>query len=190
MKSINTRLQEMTNKLSSEELFKSNGLGNEINFHVFDYDPEDEYVIRDYLDNYLLTKTKLNIKVFDIYEIIIDILKEKGFLEKVFEYEKIKGTKYVNSVIVKTLGINTNNDLIMKRIKSEIESKQIIMIIGIGKCYGIVRGHNILNALHSIITNNPLIMMYPGKYDGQSFTLFNKLSNDNYYRAFQFIDRK
>ncbi|MEG1009296.1 MAG: DUF1788 domain-containing protein, partial [Clostridia bacterium] len=111
MKSINTRLQEMTNKLSSEELFKSNGLGNEINFHVFDYDPEDEYIIRDYLDNYLLTKTKLNIKVFDIYEIIIDILKEKGFLEKVFEYEKIKGTKYVNSVIVKTLGINTNNDL-------------------------------------------------------------------------------
>ena len=42
MKSINTRLQEMTNKLSSKELFESNGLGNEINFHVFDYDPEDD----------------------------------------------------------------------------------------------------------------------------------------------------
>ena len=38
MKNINTRLQEMTNKLSSKELFESNGLGNEINFHVFDYD--------------------------------------------------------------------------------------------------------------------------------------------------------
>ena len=47
MKSINTRLQEMTNKLSSKELFESNGLGNEINFHVFDYDPEDEYIVRD-----------------------------------------------------------------------------------------------------------------------------------------------
>ena len=42
MKNINTRLQEMTNKLSSKELFESNGLGNEINFRVFDYDPEDE----------------------------------------------------------------------------------------------------------------------------------------------------
>jgi DNA-directed RNA polymerase specialized sigma54-like protein len=105
MKTINTRLQEMTNKLNSKELFESTGLGNEINFHIFDYDPEDEYIVRDYLDNYLLKKTKLNLKIFDIYEIIVDILKEKGFLEKTFEYEESKGTKYVNNVIAKTLGI-------------------------------------------------------------------------------------
>ena len=82
MKNINTRLQEMTNKLSNKKLFESNGLGNEINFHVFDYDPEDEYVVREYLENYLLKRTKLNIKVFDIYDIIIDILKEKGIILK------------------------------------------------------------------------------------------------------------
>lgn len=190
MKSINARLQELTNKLGSSDLFESNGLGNEINFHVFDYDPEDEYIVRDYIDNYLLKKVKLNIKVFDIYEIIIDILKEKGFLEKVFEYEKSKGAKYVNNVISKTLGISSNSDLIMKKIKSEIEPNQIILITGIGKCYGIVRGHTILNNLHSVITNNPLIMFYPGSYNGQSFKLFNKLENDNYYRAFQFVGRK
>ena len=69
MKNINTRLQEMTNKLNSKELFESNNLGNEINFHVFDYEPKYEYVVRDYLDNYLLKKSKLNIKVFDIYNI-------------------------------------------------------------------------------------------------------------------------
>src|SRR5699024_3545081 len=105
MKNINERLQEMTNKLSSKELFESNGLGNEINFHVFDYDPEDEYVVREYLENYLIKRTKLNIKVFDIYDIIIYILKEKGFLEKCFEYEKKKGPKYLNTIISKTIGI-------------------------------------------------------------------------------------
>ena len=51
MKSINARLDEMTKKLSSKDLFESNGLGNEINFHVFDYDPEDEYIVREYLEN-------------------------------------------------------------------------------------------------------------------------------------------
>ena len=178
MKNINTRLQEMTNKLSSKELFESNGLGNEINFHVFDYDPEDEYIVRDYLDNYLLRKSKLNIKVFDIYDIII-------------EYEKKKGAKYLNQIISKTIGIGSSNDLIMKKIKNEVtEQNQIVIITGIGKCYGIVRGHTILNNLHSIITNNPLIMFYPGSYNGQSFKLFNKLENDNYYRAFQFVGRK
>ena len=191
MKNIYTRLQEMTNKLNSKELFESNGLGNEINFHVFDYDPEDEYIIRDYLDNYLLKKSKLNIKVFDIYDIIIEILKEKGFLEKCFDYEKKKGAKYLNQIISKTIGIGSSNDLIMKRIKNEVaEQDQIVFITGIGKCYGIVRGHTILNNLHSIITNNPLVMFYPGIYNGQSFRLFNKLDNDNYYRAFQFVSRK
>ena len=190
MKNINTRLQEMTNKLSSKELFESNGLGNEINFHVFDYDPEDEYIVREYLENYLLKRTKLNIKVFDIYDIIIDILKEKGFLEKCLEYEKKKGAKYLNTIISKTVGIGSGNDLIVKKIKSEVEPEQIIIITGIGKCYGIVRGHTILNNLHSVITNNPLIMFYPGSYNGQSFKLFNKLENDNYYRAFQFVGRK
>ncbi len=189
MKNINIRLQEMTNKLNSKELFESNGLGNEINFHVFDYDPEDEYIVREYLENYLLTRSKLNIKVFDIYDIIIDILKGKGFLEKCFEYEKKKCAKYLNTIISKTLGIGSCNDLIVKKIKNEVEPNQTIIITGIGKCYGIVRGHTILNNLHSVITNNPLIMFYPGSYNGQSFKLFNKLENDNYYRAFQFVER-
>ena len=190
MKNINTRLQEMTNKLSSKDLFESNGLGNEINFHVFDYNPEEEYIVREYLENYLLKRTNLNIKVFDIYNMIIDVLKEKGFLEKCFEYEKKKGAKYLNDIISKTMGIGSRNDLIVKRIKNEVKPNQIIIITGIGKCYGIVRGHTILNNLHSVITNNPLIMFYPGNYDGQSFKLFNKLDNDNYYRAFQLVSRK
>lgn len=191
MKNINTRLQEMTNKLSSKELFESDGLGNEINFHVFDYDPKDEYIVRDYLYNYLLKRTNLNIKVFDIYEIITEILKEKGFLEKCFDYEKKKGAKYLNQIISKTIGIGSSNDLIMKKIKNKkVEHDQIVIITGIGKCYGIIRGHTILNNLHSIIINNPLIMFYPGSYNGQSFKLFDKLENDNYYRAFQFVGRK
>ena len=189
MRKINERLQELNDKINSGKVVESSNLGNEINFRVFDYDPEDEYIVRDYLYNYLLKRNK-DIIVFDIYDIIINILKEKGFLEKTFEYEKKKGTKYVNSIIQKTLAISSNNDLIVKYIKEKTEDKKIIIITGIGKCYGIIRGHTILNNLHSVITNNPVIMFYPGIYDGQSFRLFNILENDNYYRAFQLVSRK
>ena len=190
MKSIQERLDEMTIKLGSEEFKNSYGLGNEVDFHVFDYDAEDEYIVRNHI-KYMVEKRKdLNLKVFDIYEIIIEILKEKGFLGKVFEFEEKKGTKYVNSIISKTLGISTNNDLIVKYIKENIEPGVTILITGIGKSYSIVRGHTILNNLHSVVTSNPLVMMYPGSYDGQSFQLFNILNNDNYYRAFQFVGRK
>jgi hypothetical protein len=30
-------------------------------------------------------------------------------------------------------------------------------------------------------------MFYPGRYDGLSLKLFNKLSDDNYYRAFRLV---
>lgn len=186
---IEKRLDELTSKLESKEFQNSYGLGNEVDFHVFDYDPEDEYLVRDHLE-YLKSKPNLNLKVFNIYEIILDILKEKGFLEKVFEYEKKKGTAFTNNVISKTLCISTNNDLIVNYIKNNIEPGETIIITGIGETYQIVRGHTILNNLHSVVTNNPLVMFYPGVYDGQSFRLFNKLESDNYYRAFELVERK
>jgi hypothetical protein len=33
----------------------------------------------------------------------------------------------------------------------------------------------------------PVIMLYPGSYDGQSLKLFSKFTDDNYYRAFNLI---
>ena len=80
MKSISQRLQELTEKLNNDDIFKSVGLGNEINFYVFDYDPVDEYVVRDYLYKYLIEK-KDNILIFDIYDIIIDYLKLYALLK-------------------------------------------------------------------------------------------------------------
>ncbi len=186
---INTRLQKLSEIIGSSSFKNSRGLGNEVNFHVFDYDPEHEYIVKDHLE-YLLKQENLNLKEFNIYEIIIEILQEKRFLEKVFDYEKQKGTKYVNNIIVKTLGISSNSDLVVDYIRNRVEDDQIIIISGIGNCRPIIRGHTVLNNLQSVITKNPLVMLYPGKYDGQSFSLFNQLSSDNYYRAFQIVSRK
>lgn len=189
MKNINMRLDELTNKIINNELLSKNGLGNEINFHILDYDPLDEYEVREYLNNYLSVKFTDKVKVVNIYKLIIDILEENGFLEKVFEYEKTKGVEYVNNLISKTLGISNNGGMFVEKIKKEIEEDKIIILTGISECFGIIRGHTILNKLHSLVTDNPLIMCYPGSYNGQSLKLFNKLENDNYYRAFPLVGR-
>lgn len=190
MRTIQSRIDELIDRVNTGDVLDSSGLGNEVNFRVFDYDPDDEYVIRDNI-NYIVGKHD-NIQVFNIYDIIIEILKSKGFLEKTFEYEKTKGAQYVNSIIQKTLAISSNNDLIVKYIKEHFNNKEdtIVFITGIGRSYGIVRAHTILNNLQSVITVNPVILFYPGTYDGQSFRLFNKMENDNYYRAFQLVSRK
>jgi hypothetical protein len=50
-----------------------------------------------------------------------------------------------------------------------------------------LRTHTLLSALHPHMSHTPLLMLYPGVYDGQSLKLFNTLTDDNYYRAFRLV---
>ena len=126
--------------------------------------------------------------VFDLYEIIIDILNKKGYLEKCFEFEKTKGLDRVTKSIGNMLRITAADSLIVNHIKDNTPDKAVVFITGIGKCYPILRSHTVLNNLHQVIDNVPVVLFYPGKYDGQELVLFGEIKDDNYYRAFKLVD--
>ena len=69
----------------------------------------------------------------------------------------------------------------------DVNRSDIIVMSGIGSVFPLLRAHNLLNSLHAELGHKPLIMFYPGKYDGQTLQLFDKLSSNNYYRAFKLI---
>ena len=62
----------------------------------------------------------------------------------------------------------------------------IILVSGIGSVYPIVRTHNLLSALQPKLGHTPLVVFYPGVYDGQYVRLFGKLKGP-YYRAFKLV---
>ena len=47
---LQDRLNQIPDKILTEEFLKSQGLGNEIGFWIFDYAPEDELQVRGYLE--------------------------------------------------------------------------------------------------------------------------------------------
>ena len=47
MANIEERLSKLSDRLMEPEFMERRGLGNEIGFHIFDYDPEDETIVRD-----------------------------------------------------------------------------------------------------------------------------------------------
>ena len=107
-------------------------------------------------------------------------------MDIIIEDEKNNGTAYANKIIQDVLGIGTrNDDLLKNKIVSKIKEsgKRIVILTGLEGCFQIIRGHTILSIIEPYITENPVIMFYPGTYDGQSFRLFNKLDNDNGYNA-------
>ena len=86
------------------------------------------------------------------------------------------------------LKITSSDGLIVNYIKDHITKKSVVFITGIGKCYPILRSHTVLNNLHQVVDQVPVVLFYPGKYDGQELVLFGEIKDDNYYRAFKLVD--
>lgn len=192
MKSIYERIDEILPKIVEPSFRENKGLGNEIGFYIFDYDPEYELLVRDRVE-FIKDKTKeaygLNIIEFDLYEIVLELLESKGYLKKNFEMEEKRGSQQVFNATKKALRLTLDNDLLVKYISERLDGADIIFLTGVGKAWPIIRSHTILNNLHRIVEKQPLVMFFPGTYDGGSLMLFNYLKDDNYYRAFQLIDK-
>jgi hypothetical protein len=193
MKTIYERLDQILPLIMDERFRKNKGLGNEIGFYIFDYAPKDELIVREHLA-FLKQKvntdsTKITLKEFDLYEIILKIFSDKGYLEKVFAMEKEKSTVAILTPLKKTLRLTQKNDLVVDHIRENTRPHDIVFLTGVGKVWPVIRSHSILNALHAVIEDVPLIMFYPGTYSGQDLHLFDEISDQNYYRAFKLIER-
>lgn len=192
MKSIYQRIDEILPKIVEPYFRQNKGLGNEIGFYIFDYNPKYELLIRDrvkFIKEKALSSHGLNIALFDLYEVILDLLDSKGYLEKNFKIEKQKGSDYVLNATKKTLRLTLENDMVVKYIAERLDGADVVFLTGVGKAWPIIRSHTILNNLHRIVEEQPLVMFFPGNYDGGTLMLFNELKDDNYYRAFPLVDK-
>jgi hypothetical protein len=194
VRKLESRLNELEEKIKQPNFRKNKGLGNEVGYYVFDYPAEQELVVRERV-RYLESKYEKNIHdfklvVFDLYDIIIDLLIQEGFLELCEEFERTKGLKEITTAVYEMLRMeedNQSNEL-LAHIKNNTPKDSIVFLTGVGKCFPILRSHKILNNLHQYIDDVPVVMFFPGKYDGQSLMLFSEIKDDNYYRAFKLVD--
>ncbi|WP_414839807.1 DUF1788 domain-containing protein [Carnobacterium sp. TMP28] len=192
MRDIAIRIDELKDKINDPKFLTNKGLGNEVGFYIFDYDPKDELVVREYVPNLkkFLERENLNFKVqiFDLYEIILLFFEQRGYLDKNFIMEENKGSNDLFDKMRKALKIATNNDWIVRYIEEHLEKEAIVFIVGVGKAYPIIRSHVILNNLQTVVEDIPLVLFYPGTYENGKLQLFNKFTDDNYYRAFKITE--
>jgi hypothetical protein len=169
------------------------GLGNEVGYYIFDYEPMYEMLVREHIR---FLEQKINsgeygftIKMFDLYEIMIELLDSKGYLEKNMTMEKTKGSQFVFNATKKALRLTEKSDLIIQYIRDRVEKDCVVFLTGVGKVWPIIRSHTILNNLHQVMDEVPVVMFFPGIYDGLELVLFEEIKDDNYYRAFKLVER-
>lgn len=192
MLSLEERLDAAERMIKAAGFRENKGLGNEVGYYVFDYPADKELIVRERIE-YMKTKNSrgtdgFELVVFDLYDIIIDLLEQEGFLEKCFKFEKKQGMERIVKAVGNLLQINDNESLIVKYIQERTPQDAVVFLTGVGKCYPVLRSHKVLNNLHQAIDRVPVVMFFPGKYDGQELVLFAEIKDDNYYRAFRLVD--
>ena len=188
---LDERLRKIEEVISDEDFRKNKGLSNEVGYYIFDYPAEEEIKVRRYLEN-LKNKNKTKpqgyeLKIYDLYDIMIDLIEEEGLLESCIEMEEIDGMDYLISSVYDLLKMDYDSNYFNTYIEENTPDNSIVFITGVGKIYPFLRSHGILNKLHLVFDRAPVVLFYPGKYDGQSLMLFSEFKDENYYRAFPLI---
>lgn len=191
MADLNKRLDEMEAAIKKPSFRTSSGRANEVNYWIFDYPPERELEVRERIEYMKKKNSKgtddFELVVFYLYDIIIDYLEGKNFMDKCFQFEKKRGLDRITKAVNNSMKINDDDSLIVQYIKDHTPENAIVFLTGVGKCYPILRSHKVLNNLHQAFVRVPVVMFFPGTYNEQELILFNEIKDDNYYRAFKLV---
>lgn len=186
---LHDRLNQIPDKILSREFLSSQGLGNEIGFWIFDYDPEHELAVRDYiafLETMLERKhSQLKMVNINLLNCLVSYLEERHFVEKAIELQKTKGDEALLKALKGPLHVDKFSPYLIE--KYAAANQDIILISGVGSVWPLLRAHNLLNSLHSLLGHKPVVLFYPGQYTGQAMSLFGKITSNNYYRAFRLV---
>lgn len=193
-RSLNERFIELEDRMSSVASLTRYGTANDLKFYIFDYHPRDELIVREEVKK--LKARNPEIVEFDLYEMMLSIIDEEGYMDDVLRME----TDYDKDLLLREvfqplLSVEEDESAFLDRFKYDVpdDGEHIVLLTGVGKAFPIIRSHTILNNLHSIFRRNPVVMMYPGRYElktAQTLRLFERLDDDNYYRAFPLVERR
>ncbi len=193
--SLIRRLNEVLPKITSPAFLSSQGIGNEIACYIFDYPAQKELDVRDHLTilkKHLAAQHKdLKVLQLNLLDVVLAYLASRGLLDKTLKLEESKG----GAAALKALSGPVSAEKLCEYIAREHQPAQhdLILLSGVGSVWPLLRAHNLLNALHAVIEHTPLVLYYPGTFDGTALRLFgdiptaSKPGARNYYRAFRLI---
>ena len=182
MSEIKERLDKVRALIQESEFLEGKGLSNEVNIRIFCYEPENEMVVRHFV-NQLETDQFLDchLIVCNLYKIFLSICDDMDITDAIPDMEEADGSAYLLEQLNSAIG---NGEFIDKIQYEPHEPGDVLMLTGVGEVFPFMRIHTLLEALQPYFSDVPILVMYPGEFDGRHVKLFNRLTPNDYYRAF------
>lgn len=186
MSDILERLDKISSRISEDAFLTNKGLSNEVGIHVFCYAPEDELIVRTYIEKLKQSPDAVfRIIECDLYKIFLSICEEKRILNSIPRMEETKGQLFLKEKLENV----ATPEAFVEKMKYEPHQKgrDILLISGVGKVYPFMRSHKILDNIQHVFSDVPILMLYPGTFNGQDLDLFGRFLDGHYYRAFNLL---
>jgi len=189
-KSINDTYDRMLKLVGSEPFLRMEGLGNEVPFFICPHPASESVEVAKMQKQLVNSLAKQGVRVLDInlYDLVIELLKEDGDLAYYLEEEETLPKEKLKEDLQSILDVETVLVPAIAR-KMAQEEFDVLFLCGVGEVFPYIRSHHVLNNLQRAAKSQPTVMFFPGTYthsleSGASLDLFGKLHDDKYYRAF------
>ena len=178
MQTIEQRLDRVRALLGNRDFLTGKGLSNEVNIRILPYDPKDEMAVRHFTEQ-LLTDTSLPCRIIcrNLYEVFLQICEDMDILEEIPNMEDENGSAYLLTELHQDIDTTAYVDRIDY---PDHEQGDVVLLTGVGEVFPFMRIHALLEALQPRFTGIPIVVLYPGDYDGHHVKLFGKLPPNDY----------
>lgn len=190
---LDDRLNQILPRITSEAFLSSEGIGNEIACYIFDYPAEEELKVREHIemmmDRFSSHHRDLRVLHLNLLDVGLAYLKHRELLDRALEMQASRDDAALLRALQGPLAAERLRDFIAEQHKpSEYD---LVLMSGVGSIWPMLRAHSLLNCLHTIMGETPLVMFYPGSFDGTTLKLFGHIATSQsrsgtkpYYRAF------
>lgn len=176
-------------RFANEDFLNNRGLANEVGFYVLPYDPSCELEVRQHAAELVAesqgSDSPYRIVERSLWQVLLQICENKKILAKIPALEAKRGSDALLSRLQKI----ATPALFAKTMDYEPHERgrDVLLVTGVGEVYPFVRAHAVLECAQSVFEDIPVVLLYPGRYDGQQLHLFDRIDDGNYYRAFNIL---
>jgi len=185
MDNLKERLDYLKAEIQKSEFLEGKGLSNEVNIRIFCYEPEQEMVVRHFIEQIVVDQSiDCHLIECNLYKTFLNICDDKKITNRAPSMEEKKGKEHLLQQIKRF----ANNKSFVSKMQYEPHNPgDVLMLTGVGEVFPFMRIHSLLEALQPEFPDVPILVFYPGKYDGRFVRLFDKLEPNPYYRAFSIV---
>ena len=185
MSDLKERLDLLRKEIQKEDFLQGKGLSNEVNIRIFCYDAEDEMTVNHFIEQ-LRTDQSLSCRLIErnLYKVFLSICEDLDILDAIPDMEESEGGVFLLEQLHSAI---REGDFLMKMQYGDHMRGDILLITGVGDVFPFMRVHKLLDALQPIFSDVPVLVMYPGDFDGHYLRLFDLLKPNDYYRAFNIL---